>query len=88
MCRNRRQLSYTLALQSIVRSAPTWGWSQLRMVNLVAPFLEHLCRSSALQSLVRPRVNLEAQVDSNAGATALYWLIQESLANVLKPVAA
>ena len=88
MCRNRRQLSYTLALQSVVRSAPTGGWPQLRLVNLVPPFLEHLGRSSALQSLVRPLVIVEAQVDSDAGATALYWLTQESSADVLKPAAA
>ena len=61
MCRNRRQLSYTLALQSVVRSAPTGGWPQLRLVNLLPPFLEHLCRSSAFQSLVRPLVIVEAQ---------------------------
>ena len=88
MCRNRRQLSYILELQSIVRSAPTGGWSQLRLVNLVAPFLEHLCRSSALRSPAQVLVHLEAQVDPNAGATALYWLTQKSLANVLKRAAA
>ena len=71
MCKNRRQLSHTLALQFIVRPAPTGGWRpQLRLVNLVPPFLEHLGRSSALQSLVRPLVIVEVQVGAPIPALA------------------